>query len=213
MKPADNLLAAFSVDHVQRLTKLSKSQLKYWDRTGFFSPSYPSEEPSGSSPRFYSFRDIVGLRILGMLRVQNNVPLQHLRKVAERLSISQPDQWARTTLYVLNRRVVFQEPGSGKPQEVVSGQYVIGISLRVVVEETRRDIEALRHRTDDQLGQLERSRSIARNKLVVAGTRIPVHLLQQLHEDGYSVERIRAEYPDLTAADVQAAVAGHSAAA
>ncbi|NPD68279.1 DUF433 domain-containing protein [Acetobacteraceae bacterium] len=206
-------MAAFSVDHVQRLTQLSKSQLKYWDRTGFFSPSYPTDEPFGSSPRFYSFRDIVGLRILGMLRVQNNVPLQHLRKVAEQLSINQPEHWARTKLYVLNRRVIFQEPGTGKPQEIVGGQYVIGIPLKVVIDDTRRDVDAMRQRTDDQVGHVEQSRSIARNKPVVAGTRIPVRLVQQLHEDGYDIDRIRSEYPDLAEADIMAAINGYAAAA
>ena len=37
---SDNVIAAFSEEHVSRLTGLSKTQLRYWDQTGFFTPSY-----------------------------------------------------------------------------------------------------------------------------------------------------------------------------
>jgi uncharacterized protein (DUF433 family) len=40
----------------------------------------------------------------------------------------------------------------------------------------------------------------------VAGTRIPVGAIQRLHEDGYSIDAIIDEYPDLTQEDVKAAI-------
>jgi hypothetical protein len=40
MAVAEHVLSAFSSDHVVRLTRLSQSQLRYWDRTGFFRPRY-----------------------------------------------------------------------------------------------------------------------------------------------------------------------------
>jgi len=100
-------IAAFSEDQVSRLTRLRKGRLRYWERTGFFVPSYLNWAGTRNGIRIYSFRDIVALRTLEMLRVQNNVPLQHLRKVAERLSELGMDAWAGTTLWVLNRHVHF----------------------------------------------------------------------------------------------------------
>jgi hypothetical protein len=35
-----DVIAAFSEDHVYRLTGLSKGRLRYWDKTGFFAPTY-----------------------------------------------------------------------------------------------------------------------------------------------------------------------------
>jgi hypothetical protein len=36
----DNIISAFSEEQAERLTKISKQQLRYWDRTGFFSPAF-----------------------------------------------------------------------------------------------------------------------------------------------------------------------------
>ena len=87
MTDQETVVLAFGEEHVERLTKLTRNQLRYWDRTGFFSPTY-AEEGEQHTPysRVYSFRDVVGLRTLGILRKQHNVSLQHLRQVAELLS-------------------------------------------------------------------------------------------------------------------------------
>ena len=42
---------------------------------------------------------------------------------------------------------------------------------------------------------------------------MPIASVQRLHEDGYSIEQIVAEYPDLTIEDVMAALAHKGAAA
>ena len=106
---------------------LSKGRLRYWARTGFFAPSFVEEDGRLPYSRFYSFKDIVALRTLELLRIQNNVPLQHLRKVAEKLSHLRDDLWTKTILFVENRKVVFVNPETQQPQEVVSGQYLLGI--------------------------------------------------------------------------------------
>src|SRR5260370_29558233 len=141
-----SVLAAFSEEHVSRVTGLSIVRLRYWARTGFFQPSFVEDDPRLPYSRFYSFKQVVALRALEMLRVQNGVPLQHLRKVAEKLSELKPDYWAATTLYAINRRVVFEDPISGKPQEVLSGQYLIGIPLVRVIEDTRQEVSQMQKR-------------------------------------------------------------------
>lgn len=202
--------AAFSEAQVERLTNLRKGRLRYWERTEFFAPTYLGADRNRI--RVYSFRDIVALRTLEMLRVQNNVPLQHLRKVAERLSRSGLDVWVQTTLWVMNRKVIFQAPGSNKPQEVVSGQYVMDIPLARVVADTESDVREMRRRKEDEIGQVRNVRGIAGGP-VLAGTRIRVASVQRLFEDGFSVKDIQAEYPDLTEEDITAALAYAKAAA
>ncbi len=202
-----NIVAAFSEAQVERFTKLSQRRLRYWAKTGFFGPSFVEERPRLPYSRFYSFRDVVALRTLEMLRVQNNVPLQHLRTVAKELSHLKDELWTSTELYVADRRVIFVNPESGGLQEVVSKQYVLAISLKEVIEHTERDVARLRERSPDTIGKIQRHRSIARNAWTIAGTRIAVGSIRRLSEDGYSTSQIIDEYPDLTERDVEAALA------
>ena len=201
-----NVIAAFSEDQVQGITGLTKGRLRYWAKTDFFKPSFVEDTPSKPYSRFYSFRDLVALRTLEMLRVQNHVPLQHLRLVAQKLSHLGDNLWAKTTLFVFNRRVVLVHPGVSAPEEAVSGQYILGIPLEKIIDDTKEDVESLRRRPPESIGQIRRNRAIVRNAWTIAGTRIPVGAIKRLDEDGYSVEEIIAEYPDLTRKDVEEAL-------
>lgn len=201
-----NVVAAFSEEQVERVTGLSKRRLRYWAKTGFFSPCYVEDNPRLPNSRFYSFKDIVALRTLERLRVQKHVPLQHLRKVAENLSHLNDALWTSTTLYVLNRRVIRVNPETGQPEEIVSGQFVLRLPLRDIINETRDNVAKLRQRAPDSIGKLRKHRSIVRNAWSVSGTRIAVDSIRRLHQDGYSADRIIAEYPDLTPEDIDAAL-------
>jgi DNA-binding transcriptional MerR regulator len=201
-----NFIAAFSEEHVERLTGLSKTQLRYWDRTGFFLPSYADDNRRSPYSRIYSFSDLLALRTLGVLRKQYSVPLQHLRKVAERLSHLESRLWTATSLYVVDKKVIFHEQGTKLPREIVSGQFLVPIELQKVVIATQKDVSKLRERRGSQIGVVERSRSVNRNAPVVAGTRIPIAAIRRFKEAGYTVSQIIAEYPDLKPKDVEAAL-------
>ena len=201
----DNVIRAFSADHVVRLTGLSKGQLRYWDKTGFFRPRYAYEDRRAPYSRIYSFRDVVGLKTLAILRKEHGISLQHLRTVAHRLSHLKDSLWAETKLYVFNKEVHFKEPHTGKVRGVVSGQYV-SIPLVSIMSDVSRQTEKLRARAPEKTGKVERHRHIARNTWVIAGTRIPTGAIVQFKEAGYSTEQILREYPSLTAADIKAAL-------
>lgn len=203
---AENVISAFSEEHAEALTGVSKNQLRYWDRTDFFKPSMAYENRRVAYSRIYSFKDIVSLRVLNILRNQYNVPLQHLRDVANNLAHLSDKKWTATELFVLSRRVVFVEPDTEKYREIVSNQYVIGLPLHIVVSDTRRDVEKLNVRGSDLIGTFERARYVNHNALVIAGTRIPVETIKQFGEDDYSVDQILTEYPSLTREDVEAAL-------
>lgn len=206
MNDLDNVIAAFSAEQVERLTGLTKSRLLYWDRTGFFAPSYADDDRRSPYSRIYSFRDVVGLRTLWRLTEEFHVTLQHLRKVAEKLSHLANDLWSAQVLYVLERKVVFDETGAGRLREVLSGQYVNGLALGEVISDMRRAVDQLRQRRDDQIGQITRSRFVNHNAAVIAGTRIPISAIRDFDAAGYTVQQIVEEYPDLTERDIAAAL-------
>lgn len=212
MTKPQSIIRAFSADHVTRLTGLSKGQLRYWDKTGFFQPRYAYEDRSAPYSRVYSFRDIVGLRTLAVLRKEHKVSLQHLRDVAQQLDQEldhfNQDLWATTTLYVLKKKVHFREPTTAQIRRVLNGQYVM-IRLVRIINDVSEGISRLKERSTEQVGKIERHRHVARNAWVHAGTRIPTEIIASFKEAGYTNEQIRREYPSLTDADIEAAVEKH----
>lgn len=207
MDATNSLIAAFSEEHTARLTGISISQLRYWDRTAFYRPSYVEDNRRMAFSRVYSFKDIVALRVLNVLRNQYSVPLQHLREVSSKLGHLAEDRWTGVRLYVLNKHVIWIEPETELPQAIVSGQYVVPMLMEVVIADTKRDVAQLNQRESDKQGVVERSRFVSHNAPVIAGTRIPVGAIKRFSEAGYSVNQILEEYPDLTEKDVKAAIA------
>jgi uncharacterized protein (DUF433 family) len=201
-----DVVRAFTEEQVERLTGLTKRQLRYWDATGFFAPTHV-DEGSRYFGRIYSFRDVVGLRTLSILRNVEKVPLQNLRAAARSLSHLKDALWTTTVLYVLQKRVIIHEEGTGRLQDPVTGQYVNGLALKKVMSDVAREAEKLRQRSADRVGKIVRNRFVAHNSPVVAGTRIPTAAIKRFHEAGYSTAQIMREYPDLTEADVGAALA------
>ena len=207
MSSVQTVIAAFSEDHTERLTGISKSQLRYWDRTGFFRPSYAEDNRRFAFGRAYLFKDIVALRVLNVLRNQYSVPLQHLRSVSDKLSHLLSAKWAGVSLWVFNKHVIWQEPGTEKPKEIVSEQYVMpALKLDKVVADTKRDVSSLNARDKSKYGKLEQSRYLNHNALVIAGTRISVDSIKRFSEAGYTTEQILKEYPDLSEQDVATAI-------
>jgi DNA-binding transcriptional MerR regulator len=205
------VVAAFTEDQANRLTGVSLRQLRYWHQDGFFKPSLEMQGDGEPSLRLYSFRDLVCLKIISQLRNESRVPLSHLREVKNTLAHLGHDVWAKTTLYVLNKRVVFHNPETGEKEDAVSGQGVLQIPLKVVTGDMAEAVQALRRRPETSIGQIDTKRAAARNP-VIAGTRIPVRTIKDFAEAGYSVDQIVEQYPSLTPDDVRAAIAYKAAA-
>ncbi|MFC6048044.1 DUF433 domain-containing protein [Methylobacterium hispanicum] len=206
------VIAAFTEEEAQRVTGISLTQLRYWRRTSFFVPSLKVELGEGDESRLYSFRDLVCLQVLDRLRNGSGVSLQHLRDVKQRLADMGDDVWAKTTLYVLKKRVVFHNPETGEREEVLTGQGVLSIPLEIVRADMARSVKTMRARKDESVGQIQTVKGLARSKPVIAGTGIQVASIKAFAEAGYSVDQILKEYPSLTERDVEAAIA-HAAAA
>jgi DNA-binding transcriptional MerR regulator len=199
-------LLAFTGLQVQRLTDLSPRVLRYWEETGVFKASYVDERPRRPYRRIYTFRDLVSLRTLALLR--KRVPLDELRRLGEYLSAHYEAPWAELRFGVAGRRIVFPDPVTG--EWVVArprGQTVIPIMIEEIARTTAAETATLRDRRPEQIGKLARHRHVAHNSWVIDGTRIPTSAVWHFHEAGYDTNGIIREYPDLTAADVEAALA------
>ncbi len=211
-KETNSVVMAFTEEQVSNLTNISGRQLKHWDRTGFFVPTFAHDDRRQPLSRLYSFRDLVCLKVISALRNEANVPLQHLREVKEKLSHLGSDMWAKTTLFVLNRRVVFVSPETNAKEEIVSGQGILQIPLKIVTGDMKKAAEELRKRDISLTGQIERKKNIAGNRPVIAGTRIPVSSIKAFAKEGYSINEIQREFPTLTEADIAAAITYEGAA-
>lgn len=200
-------LVALTSDQVLRLTGLSEHQLRYWDKTGFFSPSYEGAQRRRVYGRIYLYRDVVGLRAIAILRNRHHVPLQELRKVGAWLKEHYRDPWSSLRFSVSGRHVYFADPSSGvrlKPGD--ARQAVLPIEMTAVEDELRPRALRLRERAPEQIGQITRHRAVQSNAWVLAGTRVPTAAVWSFHRAGYDLERILEAYPTLRPLDVQRAI-------
>jgi uncharacterized protein (DUF433 family) len=200
------VIQAFSEEHVERLTGLTRWQLRRWDNAGFFKPRYAYEDRFAPYSRIYSFKDIVGLRTIAVLMKEHKVSLQNLRSVATELVRRGYDHWADLKLYVLKKQVYFREPGSADVEGVWTGQYAM-VPVIDVIEDVEAKVAQLKQRDTSKIGQVEKHKFVVRNASVVAGTRIPTAAVRRFHEAGYSKEQILRQYPTLKIEDIDAALA------
>lgn len=209
----DTVIGAFSEAQVERLTGVTRAQLRRWHRSGFFIPSYAVAGGAGAFSRIFSFKDLVSLRVLNQLRNVYGISMPELRKTAAKLSHIGDDVWTATTLYVHRRKVVFEEPETSKRREVTSEQYVADIPLKVAISSTRHAVEEMNRRDEAVVGEVTRRKFVSHSAPVIAGTRIPVRVIKEFAAAGVSPEGILKEYPTLTLADVEAALAFDAGAA
>jgi uncharacterized protein (DUF433 family) len=203
----EQVISAFSIDQVSRLTGLSVNQLRDWDVSGFFAPAYAAKKRRTPYSRIYSFEDVVGLRVLSILRSEHKIPLTQLRNVARKLRGYAGKPWSRLTLYVLNKEVHFLNPNTRRVEGAVTGQYASLVPISDVVEDMRAKANKLREREKEQSGKIEKRRFVVHNQAVIAGTRIPIAAVRRFADEGYGLDRILQQYPTLTRKDVEAALA------
>lgn len=201
-----SVIRAFSAFHVCRLTGLSLRQLSYWDDTEFFLPYYASENRRSPFSRVYSFEDLVGLRVIAILRNERKVPLQKLRKIAEELARYHSRPWSGLVLYVVGKGVYFKQPDTEIIRKVGHPQHIFKVALDAITTDMQSKADALRYRRAEQIGQVERHRNVVHNAWTVAGTRIPTKTVWRYHQAGFDTASIIKDYPQLTPSDVSSAI-------
>jgi uncharacterized protein (DUF433 family) len=200
------VIAAFTEDQVVRLTGVSRRQLRYWATDKFFVPSIKMEDEKLAEMRLYSFRDLLCLKVISSIRNESKVSFGELRKTKTRLSHLGDDLWAKTTLYVHGKKVVFDNPDTGQKEEESTGQGVLEIPLQVITGRMEDAVRTMRQRNNQTIGKIDRRRGVTQNQPVIAGTRIPVQNIQAFHKAGYSIQDIQKQYPILDIKDIVAAI-------
>jgi uncharacterized protein (DUF433 family) len=208
VRPSNNLITAYTQEQVERLTGVSRRQLRAW-ATGdqFFAPGFQFADGTRPTLRLHYFLDLVGLKVVNALRNEAKVPFPELKRVKQKLSHLGEDLWSKTTLCVVGKRVVFVGPETGEKEEISGGQRVLRIPLQVIAARMEDAARAMRQRKPDAIGKIEQRRGVAQNRPVIAGTRIPVSAIQEFHRASYSVDAISKQYPTLAHDDIRAAIA------
>lgn len=194
------------------LAGITPEQLSRWQETGVFR----REQADGD---LYSFRDVVGLRTLGVLR-DKGVSLQHLRQTAswirENFRVGTP--WASLRFYVVTMKrkrkgVYFSDPDANHPVAgpggaPAQGQYAFkeSFSVEEIASVVASRVSRLAKRPKTDVGRVTRVQGVVDHEPIIGGTRIPVRAIQEFHQAGYSVADILREYPQLRQLDVEAAL-------
>jgi DNA-binding transcriptional MerR regulator len=198
-------LQAFTTERVATLTGLSRRQLQYWDEQRFVSPSMSKRRVGRGNRRLYGFRDLVALRSAALLR-SNGISLQLIRKVVAHLrKLDYESPLAELRFWVWEGRLYFEEAGTiregRRPDQTVAPSIVVPVGA--IVRELDEGIRKLDAR---EVGKIERRRGVLGSQPVFAGTRIAIASIQRLAQDGADEAEILELYPDLTSADVRAAL-------
>jgi uncharacterized protein (DUF433 family) len=201
-------LLAFTVEQAAQVAGVSEHRLRSWERAGVLRPSLAHGEARGAFNRIYSFRDLVGLRILAALRDQRRLSLPQLRRVGEWLIEHRDQPLALLRFTLPDGDVVFCDdlPETDRPADQPTKATIV-FDLEQIGRETEAAAASLATRRGDQIGEITRNRYVMSNAPVIAGTRIPTAAIWDFHQAGYSVAAIVEEYPRLTDLDVERAIA------
>lgn len=197
---------AFTLEQAAKLSSLSQNQIRYWADTGFFVPSLRCE-PGRPYGRMYSFRDVVGLRTLALLRSKYRIPLQQLRRVGVWLNEQYDAPWAELRFYLAGSSVYFRDPRIDALRAGESPlQTVMVIELEEVAQATESEANRMQERSPNEHGEIMQHRYVSHNAPVIRGTRVRTEAIWNFHEAGYSAGEIIEQYPRLVAADIAAAI-------
>ncbi|MDW3183186.1 DUF433 domain-containing protein [Roseobacter sp.] len=205
MKKVQRLVKAFTDEQAARLGHITVGQIRYWDRTGFFQPSMAFENRRVAFSRIYSFEDVVALRVLGELRNEHDVPLQHLRRVRDKFQMGQ-EAWAEEELFVHKKRVYFKTEDGNFVNSETDEETLPNIPLRKVIADVKKEARDFGIRGKDVFGKVSKNRNVARSAEVFEGTRIPIDMVKEYFDEGLTTNDILKDYPTLTNEDVDAAI-------
>lgn len=197
-------LGLFSAAQVCHLAKISNTQLRYWFKTGVFRPQ--TLEGIGHFHHVYTFRDVVGLKTVSILRNKYKVALDHLRIIEDKLKDTSVD-WSSLVFYVgENRRIYFRDPSHGDTVAVhPMGQKPL-LKMQAIARGIEKSMVRMQKRTSKEIGKIDQNRYVLQNAMVIAGTRIPTSSIYSFHKARYSEQQIITQYPRLTPADIRAAI-------
>jgi uncharacterized protein (DUF433 family) len=208
---------AFTSHQVMKLSAVTRRKLDYWIKTDVIQPSISAAGRRGTL-RLFSFSDLIEIRTAVWLR--DKLSLQLIRKIVERLrrqGLQAPLATIRFGVFEYAGRgpkldVVMQRPDGSWESTRRVGQLVLQLDVPVSRFAEEMTTEILHHRKrGNRISKVERRRGTMGSAPVIAGTRVPIRAVWNLHAAGLSNEAILENYPGLESADVQAAIAAEEA--
>lgn len=147
----DPVSEAYTQSEVSRLFGLSRAQLRYWDKTGFASPTGVR-----GRLRFYTFRDLIGIRAAKGL-LDAGLSLRSVRRSVDALRATLPAitrPLAELRVIADGDRMVVQ---SGRERfEPATGQLLLDFETRALHEDVVRVLRPRPSRTRDRRKAYER---------------------------------------------------------
>jgi len=110
-------MIGFTTAQVKQLTGLTTRQLNYYDKTGLLRPSIQRASGKGTI-RYYSFRDVVALRMIAALREKGGASLQAVRAAVNYLQTVEGKALSEVVLAVQGDDIVKLEQHD--PEKMVS---------------------------------------------------------------------------------------------
>jgi DNA-binding transcriptional MerR regulator len=98
-------MIGYTTAQVKVLTGLSTRQINYFDQTGLLRPSVQKAKGKGSL-RYYSFRDLVALKMIAVLREKSGVSLQAIRKAVDEIQHIEGRMLSEVVLAVVGDDIV-----------------------------------------------------------------------------------------------------------
>lgn len=192
----------FTGETAAKLARISRRRCYDWIKSGLFRPAY---DPADN---LFTFRDVVSLRTLAVLRDRYHVDCEELRTVGAFLEQHRDSPWSTSRFWVLNRHVHFKDPEgddrlAGKPFRQVT---IPTIELESVEQDVRESARRVLERSRDQIGRVVHTRGVVGGAPRLDGTRIPTATIWEFHKAGYDANAIICEYPSLTLEDVEEAL-------
>jgi len=149
---------AYTAEQACRLSGCTHHQLRYWDRVGLVSPSL---QGSGGRPgvrRLYSFRDLVGLRVVRSL-LDNGMSLQRVRRAWDylRREAAMDDHLAQVKLVTDGQTIFAISSDDGELLDVLrQGQLAFFVAIEDIAREVKEDVTRFELDRDEFLHMLRR---------------------------------------------------------
>lgn len=146
----------FTAKQASQLSGCSDHQLRYWDSVGLVSPSI---QGSGGRPgvrRFYSFRDLVALRVVRSL-LDNGMSLQRVRRAWDylRREGSMDDHLAEVNLVTDGQSIFAVSANDGELLDALrQGQLAFFVAIDEIAREVEEDVTRFELDRDRFLGML-----------------------------------------------------------
>ncbi|MEU4224236.1 DUF433 domain-containing protein [Nonomuraea sp. NPDC026600] len=204
MVSATEDLLAIPDKRAAKLAGISMAQLRYWEFRGVVVPGIRRRLSVRRTIRLYEYQDLVELLVAATLRKGRNITLQHMRQVMDHLRNQGYDAPLRQLRFATHgKEIYFQHPDGTWEGGKVPNQTVLEWVIKL--ELIRASILKAGERDPDCHGKIVKVRGVHASAPIVAGTRIRVSTVRNFIAAGYDTDAIIAEYPDLTAEDIEAA--------